>query len=66
MSIDHQHWHGFEKKYSDLSANEIPVTESLEDTMERTLPLLKTKIFPNLKQGKVLLSSSSKSSSSSS
>jgi bisphosphoglycerate-dependent phosphoglycerate mutase len=52
MSLDHKHWHGNERKYSDLSNDEIPVTESLEDTMERTLPLLQSKILPNLKQGK--------------
>jgi 2,3-bisphosphoglycerate-dependent phosphoglycerate mutase len=52
MTSDHKYWHGNEKKYSDLSSDEIPVTESLEDTMERTLPLLQSKILPNLKQGK--------------
>ena len=55
MNEDHEHWHGYERKYSDLSSEDLPITESLEDTMERTLPLLQTKILPNLKQGKNVL-----------
>ena len=40
MNEDHEHWHGYERKYSDLSSEDLPITESLEDTMERTLPFL--------------------------
>ena len=33
MAPDHPHWHHGEKKYADLAPEEIPVTESLQDTM---------------------------------
>lgn len=36
MSMDHKHWHGNDRKYADLQEEGIiPVTESLQDTMER-------------------------------
>jgi 2,3-bisphosphoglycerate-dependent phosphoglycerate mutase len=35
MSPGHPHWHHGEKKYADLALDEIPVTESLQDTMVR-------------------------------
>ena len=52
MTDDHPYWHQKERKYSDL---DIPLTESLEDTMERTLPLWKTRILPELENGKNVL-----------
>ena len=55
MSPDHKHWHQNERKYSDLSPDEIPVTESLQDTMERTLPLWDSRILPELKLGNNVL-----------
>ena len=36
MQPDHPHWHGREKKYSDLNPDELPTSESLQDTMART------------------------------
>lgn len=52
MTEDHPYWHQKERKYSDL---DIPLTESLEDTMERTLPLWKARILPELENGKNVL-----------
>ena len=52
MTDDHPYWHQKERKYSDL---DIPLTASLEDTMERTLPLWKTRILPELENGKNVL-----------
>lgn len=44
-------------KYSDLSREEVPFTESLKDTEDRVLPYWKEEILPELKSGKnVLLS----------
>ena len=51
MNPDHPHWHGNEKKYADLDPKELPVTESLEDCMKRSLPLWESKIKPDLKKG---------------
>lgn len=51
MSPNHPYWHGNEKKYADLDPSDIPDTESLQDTMDRTLPLWKTRIRPELEAG---------------
>lgn len=55
MLPDHPHWHAGEKKYRDLKPEEIPVTESLQDTMERTLPLWETRILPDLQSGRTVM-----------
>ena len=55
MQADHKYWHHRERKYSDLKYDEIPVTESLQDTMERTLPLWHSRILPELKRGNNVL-----------
>lgn len=41
--------------FRDLDPSCIPVSESLQDTMERTLPLLTQKILPDIKKGKTVL-----------
>ncbi len=40
MDPSHPHWHHGEKKYADLALDEIPVTESLQDTMVRVFARL--------------------------
>lgn len=55
MNSDHKHWHQNERKYSDLAPEDIPVTESLQDTMERTLPLWDSRILPELLKGNNVL-----------
>ena len=55
MTPDHPHWHLHEKKYADVKPEEIPVTESLQDTMERTLPLWESRIFPDLRSGRTVM-----------
>jgi 2,3-bisphosphoglycerate-dependent phosphoglycerate mutase len=52
MSPEHPHWHAFERKYADLTPEEIPITESLQDTMNRTLPLWESRILPALQAGR--------------
>ncbi len=37
-------------RYNELKDNEIPLTESLKDTVERIVPYWKNNIFPSLKQ----------------
>ena len=49
---DHPYWHGFERKYASLSSDVIPVAESLQDTIDRTVPLWETNIVPDLKAGR--------------
>ena len=56
MSPDHRHWHGNDRKYADLiEDNNIPTTESLQDTMERALPIWYQRIQPMLEQGQNVL-----------
>ena len=44
-----------ERKYSNLTAEEIPTGECLEDTYNRVMPYWNEKIVPDLKQGKKLI-----------
>ena len=46
---------GNESKYSELAANEIPLSESLKDTIERVLPYWHETIVPTIKSGKRVL-----------
>ena len=43
---------GKDRRYSDLSENELPLTECLKDTVARFLPLWKETIAPTIKSGK--------------
>ena len=52
-------WPGHDPKYKDLHEKQIPVTESLKDTVKRVAPYWKEKIVPALKQGKRVLVSAS-------
>ena len=42
------YWPGKDRKYADLSADQLPKTESLMDCMERTSPLWENKIMYEL------------------
>ena len=55
MDRDHHYFHGNERKYADLTEDEIPLTESLHDTMKRSLPLFNKKILPALRNGENVL-----------
>lgn len=46
------HWPGRDRKYFDLSAEQIPLTESLYDCMLRTEPVWENKILKELKRGR--------------
>ena len=68
MSADHPYWHGREKKYvnmikcgtspalSSMSTHPNPcfppLTESLQDTIDRTVPYWDSHILPDLKAGR--------------
>lgn len=45
----------FDKKYKDLSEEELPLAESLKDTIARVLPYWEAKIAPEIKKGKNVL-----------
>jgi 2,3-bisphosphoglycerate-dependent phosphoglycerate mutase len=49
------YWPGRDRKYADLSIEQIPLTESLSDCMERCLPIWEQKIMFELRGGKNVL-----------
>lgn len=54
-----ERWSGNDTKYKDLNKKNIPLTESLKDTVERVVPYWKNEIVPALKKGKKVLVSAS-------
>jgi 2,3-bisphosphoglycerate-dependent phosphoglycerate mutase len=46
---------GRDRKYADLNDDQIPLTESLLDCMERTSPVWQDKILRELKEGRNVL-----------
>ena len=48
---DH-YWPGRDRKYADLTLDQIPMTESLMDCMQRTAPLWEQKIMYELRKGR--------------
>jgi broad specificity phosphatase PhoE len=55
MTEDHPYYIGRERKYDDLTKEQIPLTESLLDCMERTIPLWENKIVYELMEGRNVL-----------
>ena len=46
------HWPGRDRRYADMATDQIPLTESLLDCMERTAPVWEKKIKYELQQGR--------------
>lgn len=46
---------GNDTRYSDLTEEQLPLTECLKDTVERVVPYWESKIVPLIKEGKTLL-----------
>lgn len=46
------YWPGRDRKYADLSADQIPITESLSDCMERCRPIWEDKIMYEIRSGR--------------
>jgi broad specificity phosphatase PhoE len=46
------YWPGKDRKYADLTADQIPLTESLMDCMNRAAPILEEKILYEIRNGK--------------
>lgn len=55
MEKTSQYWPGKDRKYADLTSDQIPATESLMDCMERTEPLWEERILYELKMGRNVL-----------
>lgn len=46
---------GFDSRYRGLTPTELPLTESLKDTVERFLPLWESRIAPEVASGKTVI-----------
>jgi 2,3-bisphosphoglycerate-dependent phosphoglycerate mutase len=55
LSPDSEYWPGRDRRYAELSQNEMPSTECLKDTVERFLPYWESDIAPALRKGKRVL-----------
>lgn len=55
LSLDDERYPGNDLKYKDLSKEQLPVAESLEDTVKRTVPYWNSNIVPMLDAGKKVL-----------
>lgn len=52
LSVSDAYWPGKDRKYADLTLDQIPLTESLMDCMDRATPVWENKIVYELRQGK--------------
>lgn len=52
VTVNDPYWPGRDRRYADLKAEQIPVTESLMDCMERTEPVWEDKIKFELQRGR--------------
>jgi 2,3-bisphosphoglycerate-dependent phosphoglycerate mutase len=55
MTAEDPRYQGNDVRYKNLSGNDIPLTECLEDTVARVIPLWESSIAPALKLGKRVL-----------
>ena len=62
LSKDDKRYPSKDPKYKDLDEKDIPLTESLKDTMKRFLPYWKKEITPVIKSGKRVIISASHNS----
>ncbi len=52
LTKDDERYPGFDPRYKDLSEDELPLTESLKDTVARFVPYWENEIAPAIKSGK--------------
>ena len=52
IKVDDYHWPGRDRRYSDLTKEQLPLTESLLDCMKRTEPTWESKIKWELRMGR--------------
>jgi 2,3-bisphosphoglycerate-dependent phosphoglycerate mutase len=55
LTRDDPRWPGRERKYSGIPADDIPLSESLEDTVNRVLPYWREVITPEARAGRLVL-----------
>jgi 2,3-bisphosphoglycerate-dependent phosphoglycerate mutase len=52
LTPDSEYWPGKDRRYADLTRDELPKTECLKDTVARFLPYWESAIAPELRKGK--------------
>ncbi|HRQ04486.1 MAG TPA: 2,3-diphosphoglycerate-dependent phosphoglycerate mutase [Nitrosomonas halophila] len=52
MTAEDERYPGFDPRYKDLAKNEIPLSESLKDTVARFLPYWNQAVAPQIRSGK--------------
>ena len=62
LTKDDPRYPGHDPMYADLSESELPLGESLEDTIKRVMPYWNSEIVPAIKSGKRVLISASNNS----
>jgi len=55
IQTDSEYWPGNDNKYAHIPEEDIPLSECLKDTIDRTLPYWENEITPALKRGKTVL-----------
>jgi len=55
IDLDSEHWPGNSNEYAHIPFDDLPRSECLKDTVERTLPYWHGDIVPALKRGKTVL-----------
>jgi len=55
LSADDERWPGHDRRYADIPREQLPLTESLADTIARVLPYWNERIVPDLRAGKRVL-----------
>jgi 2,3-bisphosphoglycerate-dependent phosphoglycerate mutase len=55
LSLDDERYPGMDKRYADLTAKELPLTECLKDTVARFLPFWHEIAVPAIKSGKQVI-----------
>ena len=57
LTLDHEHWPGRDRRYRRLfkDSSDIPLTESLQDCMDRSIPCLEDEILPQIRSGRDVL-----------
>jgi 2,3-bisphosphoglycerate-dependent phosphoglycerate mutase len=55
LTPDDQRYPGHDRRYADLGPSELPLAESLKDTVARFLPYWKERIVPDLEAGRRVL-----------
>lgn len=55
LTTDNEYWPGKDPRYAKLAPNELPLSESLADTVKRFLPYWESDIAPAIKRGERVL-----------